>query len=421
MAETQNVFVTKTQNRFLPIIQAFTDNLYKNMQMQGELNEKQLAFNKQVQNEQFIKDYGKKITQAKSLEELTGTLSAAVTDAGSRGLTNALPIIQSIAQVHQQSIGLEEANKQANEYVGLLSKTYGGSMVLQDGKPVPFKDAVTSLESIKDPISRRMNAEFLAKNILKEYKDVVPEGKEYKYTSGFVGADGKTYDIQQYNIIEDKKRGVLIDSDQTAGVSEGDQPLDPLVAKQYGLYKKQDKQLEAYMNRIGGSGTGGVNTQPSKWYEDPKTKEVYAAWWDKKSNRYKTLVDGKEMIVSDNSLIKDRTATTRFKEMSINNLGIVSDLQSIASETGKGDAIKMLNQQMIMNPGFYKEVPPDILEDFARSLAMEMGDNWDNPKNPKLLKLKQRFGTTVNPFTQQLFNIFGTIKDSSYTNNILQD
>ena len=189
MAEVQ----TRRRNGFLPIIQDFTDRLYKHTEMQAQLNDKVMAFNRQKESENFISQYGKKITEAKSLEQLTSALSSTITEAGQRGLSSTLPIIQSIAQVHQQSIGLDEANRQANEYVGLLQKTYGDSMVLQDGKAVPFKDAVTSLESIKDPISKRMNAEFLAKNILKEFKDIIPEGKGYKYTSGYVGADGKTY------------------------------------------------------------------------------------------------------------------------------------------------------------------------------------------------------------------------------------
>lgn len=419
MAETQNVFVTRTQNRFLPIIQAFNDNLYKHMQMQGELNDKAIAFNKQVENEQFISQYGKKITQAKSLEELTSTLSSAVTDAGGRGLTNALPIIQSIAQVHQQSIGLDEANRQANEYVGLLQKTYGDSMVLQDGKPVAFKDAVTSLGDIKDPISRRMNAEFLAKNVLKEYKDVIPEGKGYKYTSGYIGIDGKTYDTKQYNIIEDKKRGVLVDSDTTAGVSEGDQPLDPLVAKQYGMYKKQDKQLESYMSRVGGSGNDGYKVSDPRYMWKDKEGKEHLAYWD--PNKKKHIDADTGQVVTGAVPYKNSNS---YKEIGMTNLGIITDLRNYAKSKGKENILTELNAMpLTYGVGYYKDLPTESLEDFGRLLAQETGDNWDNPSSPELKRIKNKFGgTTINPFKQQFLDIFGVSKaDTNYVNSALKD
>ena len=402
---TQNVFVTKTENRFLPIIQAFTDNLYKNMQAQQQLADRTMAFNMKVKSDDFISQYGNKLTNSKSLEELSSNLGKAITDAGSQGLQSVIPILSSVAQVHQQKIGIEDANKQADEFIGLMAKTYKGSMVLQDGKPVSMDEAIAGLQNIKDPLSRRMNAEFLVKNMLKEFKTILPTDKGYAYSEGYVDANNKVYNSSQYNIYEEKGK-VLTDYGK-AGDKTDDRELDPLVAKEYGIYKKQDKQLQSYMSRVGGSdGSGGVNTQPSKWYEDPKTKKSYAAWWDKKSNRYKTLINGKETIINDNNLIKDRTATTEFKEMAINNLGIVSDLEAIASETGKKESIKLLQQAMVMNPSYYKEVPTDVLEDYARSLAREIGDNWEAPKNEKLKRLKKRLGNQVpNPFVTALSNI----------------
>ena len=55
-------------------------------------------------------------------------------------------------------------------------------------------------------------------------------------------------------------------------------------------------------------------------------------------------------------------------------------------------------------------------------MAEEIGDSWDNPATKELRELKQRFaGSTVNPFTNRLLELFGSPKDSVYSNSLLKD
>lgn len=146
MAETQTGYTIRSQNRFLPIIQAFNDNLYKNMQVQGELNDKILAFNKQREGEQFIGSYGEKLREAKTPEELNKILGEATQYAGQRGLTPHLSVIGALAQSQGNMIKAEQDKNKADLFVSTANNMEATAP--WNGNPnVKIQDIVTDIKN----------------------------------------------------------------------------------------------------------------------------------------------------------------------------------------------------------------------------------------------------------------------------------
>jgi len=246
---TRNVFVTKTQNRFLPIIQAFTDNMYRHIEAQGNLADKMYAFEKKKQGEQFAGEYGKRISQAKNIKELSTSMTEAFTEATSRGFTNVIPQLQTIAQTQQALIGEQRLEQQAIDYEKFLSGQFGEQSFAWDGEEMTGNQIIEQLKGITDPVIRYNMLSKLPELALEKIQGVVTGKNGYYVSSGKKDAFGNIYGGSMDKIVSDRT-GAYIDTDKSGNVTEEDEPLNPLLAGDYtsAVEKKRtlNKQSSVY-------------------------------------------------------------------------------------------------------------------------------------------------------------------------------
>lgn len=418
---TSNVFITQTKNPFLPYIQAFTDYMSKYMEQQGVLAEKMYAFSKKKQADAFMGEFGKKLINSKNYTELSSNLSAAYVQASEKGFTELLPTLGSIAEIQTKGLDISEAGKQ----VETLKRTYSNAMTVLDGKVMPFSQAISILEKTsKDPLSLKANVEILSQNILKQSKDIVPVGKDYAYAVGYEDATGKSYNVEQYPIVESKEEGkVYADTDKEKGLSAEDTLLDPALAKVYGSYKKQDKYLQSLESRSG-TGRDFKVSDPRYVWTNPQGEEI-DVFWDPNKRQY-INPDNNESVTGK---VVPYTSSNKYREQGQMNLGIITEMRNFAKNMGKEEALTELNAMpYTYGVGYYKDLPTETLEDFGRLLASEIGDNWDNPTNPELIKLKKKFPKTMstgNPYLLKWGQIMSggnlpTVIDTSYANQMTE-
>lgn len=252
MAETQNVFVTRTQNRFLPIIQAFTDNLYKHMQMQGELNDKMIAFNKQREGEQFIGSYGEKLREAKTPEELNKVLGEATQYAGQRGLTPHLSVIGALAHSQGNMIKAEQDKTKADLFVNTASNIEATAP--WNGNPnVKLQDIVTDIKNkYSDPTLQADALEQVFKTLNKVETGVQFDTKgNISIVSGTKDITGKQVATGEPISVGDNKGQYFLDINKNNVQDAGEGSVNPTDAEQISKIKmsiEEQRQQNARSN-----------------------------------------------------------------------------------------------------------------------------------------------------------------------------
>ncbi|WP_448506055.1 hypothetical protein [Immundisolibacter sp.] len=124
---TQNPYLIKTENRFLPIIQAFTDNLYKNMQMRQELADKTMAFNMKKQGEALSLQYINRLKEAKTAEDIVSGFTDAYVGLVQKGLSQYAPYVSQYADLKSKELGILEEKDLYSKKFEALTKALGNN------------------------------------------------------------------------------------------------------------------------------------------------------------------------------------------------------------------------------------------------------------------------------------------------------
>lgn len=408
MAETQGGYTIRSQNRFLPIIQAFTDNLYKHMQAQGELNDKLLAFNEKIGAEKFIGEYGKKIGTAKNISSLSKILSEGITTALGKGYNSVVPMMQSLAQVQQSFIGEEKINQQAKDAEAFYISQYGEQKFAWNGKETLGKDVIAQMKTqFTDPVTFYNAMTKLPEFAIKQIEGVTMANGKAIVNSAGMDAFGNVYSNDTSPIFANKT-GVYRDTNKSGELDEGDKPLSPGLMKEYSDLVESDKRFNRQMatynkptslgmidnegHLLFSDGTGGVFYNKIE-NGKPTGEKIYVdkvGQYSKVTTPYKkgeVLTKGQVDEAWHSTLALKNEAITR-----LNDLGTIdleaseNSIASYVDDSGKTIAFKNVPDARLKDEYKRLKILKEELRkkgeklDFDEQQALDALDVWDEQR-----------------------------------------
>lgn len=261
----------KQQRTLLPHINKYVDFLGQFTQQQSNLRQREYAYGKKQQGEQFIADYGARISKATDTEGLLKSMNEALTYAGTNDLTQYMPVIEASARNQSMLLQEEEKKKSLDIMFDNAIKSYGDATVNWEGKTNNLGVVATQIKgSNYSSETKAQLMDLLMKNIGQTSEQlIIPKtGNEYKVGQDIKDpATGKVLGNKFGKIIFDKDNNkYYADYNEDKQFSKGEEIEAKTVAQmqevEFNKQLERQRQAERYKPiRMVASNDGGKTFQ----------------------------------------------------------------------------------------------------------------------------------------------------------------